>query len=84
MCSECIEKIRQYVTEDKPYFFNEAKKLLFQYCIPIAENNRRLKIQEILKIMLDNFCYYLRYALNKFRKKKCPSYVTIKNELPKD
>ena len=49
MCSECIEKIRQYVTEDKPYFFNEAKKLLFQYYIPIAENNRRLKIQENLE-----------------------------------
>ena len=34
--------------------------------------------------MFDNFCYYLRYVLDKFRKKKCPSYVTIKNELPKD
>ena len=52
MCSECIEKIRQYVTEDKPYFFNEAKKLLFQYCIPIAENNRRLKIRGSIR-----FCY---------------------------
>ena len=34
--------------------------------------------------MFESFCYYLRHLLNKFQKKKCPSYVTVLNKLPKD
>ena len=45
LCLECIEKIRNYVSADKPYFFDEVKKLFIQYYIPIGESTRRLKIE---------------------------------------
>ena len=45
---DCIAKIRNYVSEDNSYFFNEAKKLLIRYYIPIGESSRRLKIQTSL------------------------------------
>lgn len=40
-----MEKTINYVSEDKPYFFDKAKMLLIQYYIPIGESTRRLKIE---------------------------------------
>ena len=45
LCLDCIEKMRNYISEDKPYFFYETKKLLIEYYIPIGESTRRLKIE---------------------------------------
>lgn len=38
-----LKNIRQYVTEDKPYFFHEGKKLLIQYYITVTESCRQIK-----------------------------------------
>ena len=45
LCLDCIEKMRNYISEDKPYFFYETKKNLIEYYIPIGESTRRLKIE---------------------------------------
>ena len=36
---------RQYVIEDKSFFFNETKKMLIQYYIPIVESPRLMAIE---------------------------------------
>ena len=41
-----FEKLRQYISEDKPYFFEEAKKLLIEYHIPTGESCRQMKIRD--------------------------------------
>ena len=38
-------KMRNYISEDKPHFFDEAKKLLIQYHITIGESTRHLKTE---------------------------------------
>ena len=38
VCQSCLKTIRQYITEDKSFFFNEAKKMLILYYIPIVES----------------------------------------------
>ena len=45
VCQECLADIKKYVTKDKPYFFDEAKKLLIEYYIPISESCREMRIE---------------------------------------
>ena len=43
---DCLKKLKQYVSEDKSYFFEEAKKLLIEYYIPTGESCRQMKIRD--------------------------------------
>ena len=45
VCQDCLADIKKYVTEDKPYFFDEAKKLLIQYFIAISKSYREMRIE---------------------------------------
>ena len=48
ICQACLKHIRQYVTEDKSFFFDETKKMLIQYYIPIGESARHMAIENTI------------------------------------
>lgn len=43
---KCLEKLRHYISEDKPYLFEEANKFLIEYFLPLGESCRQLKIRD--------------------------------------
>lgn len=45
-CGRCLQKLSQYVSEDKPYFFDEAKKTFIQYYIPVGDTNREIIVSD--------------------------------------
>ena len=54
-CQACLKKIQQYVSEDKPYFFDEAKKILIQYYIPVGDSTREMAISILTRdIRIEN------------------------------
>ena len=46
VCQDYLKKLRQYISEDKPYFLKEAKKPLIEYYIPTGESCRQMKIRD--------------------------------------
>ena len=41
----CMKHLRKHVTEERSYFLDEAKKLLIQYCIPVTESAREMRVE---------------------------------------
>ena len=54
-CQNCLRTIQQYVSENKPYFFDEAKKLFIQYYIPVGNSTREMTISNPTRdVRIDN------------------------------
>ena len=54
-CQAFLKKIQQYVSEDKPYFFGEAKKIVIQYYIPVGDSTLEMTISIVTRdIRIDN------------------------------
>ena len=57
VCQSCLKHLRQHVTEERSYFFDEAKKLLIQYYIPVTESAREMKVENNLSFVTSSGIY---------------------------
>ena len=54
VCEDCLKNIRRHVIEDKSFFFDEAKKMLIQYYIPISGSHREMSFISIKGSDIEN------------------------------
>ena len=57
VCQSCLKHLRQHVTEERSYFFDEAKKFLIQYYIPVTESAREMKVENNLSFVTSSGIY---------------------------
>ena len=34
--------------------------------------------------MSERFCYFFKFLINRFKEQRCPSHITLRNDLPED